>query len=445
MKKAFFSLMIAWLVACAPAPAVVPAATRTPAANSGPTALPISETAPETEGSLLVAFVKNGDIYVWDSKTGESRIIVKAGDVTTVTISDDGQVIAFARRSIVQLAEPDWYEQHALWAVDRDGGNLRELVSIDTLRQLLNPSATDSTGFAPISWIPGTHRLIYSGVKYNAAGQGFTNSNDIYLVDADSGADTVLAFDVVPDRFLNAWHIVISPDGQQIALISSTALSFINVDGSNWRQGVLTYSWVGAGDAVVLPRGVWTEDSSAFVFTGPIESDSPFVLNYTIWRVPADGSPAQSLVTITNSNSDSLTFSPDGDRMAFFQDINGDGTFQVEDHRIMPLAADVGPLTIPFSHGLWSPGGEAFVVKDQELFQLCSEATNATEICGDPILLASGSALVDRIEWVDEDRFLYLVVEPTTLSLGRLDGTIMPIVTLKVGESLDAWSFHAPD
>ena len=85
------------------------------------------------------------------------------------------------------------------------------------------------------------------------------------------------------------------------------------------------------------------------------------------------------------------------------------------------------------------------MVKDQELFQLCSEATNATEICGDPILLASGSALVDRIEWVDEDRFLYLVVEPTTLSLGRLDGTIMPIVTLKVGESLDAWSFHAPD
>ena len=225
------------------------------------------------------------------------------------------------------------------------GENPRELVSADSLRQRLNPEPKDSAAIAQFNWIPGTHRLVYNASKHYLPGQGFTLSTDIYTVDGDTGADTVLAADVMPGNpFVNAWRFVISPDGQRIALFSSTELSLLNSDGSNLRRGVLTYPAVGMGDAVLLPRGVWTQDSSAFVFTGPMESASPFVLNYTIWRVPADGSPAQSLATLTDSHSSYISFSPDGTRMAFFQDVNGDGTIQTEDHQIMPLAAGVGPL-----------------------------------------------------------------------------------------------------
>lgn len=112
----------------------------------------------------------------------------------------------------------------------------------------------------------------------------------------------------------------------------------------------------------------------------------------------------------------------------------------------MPLSASAGPLALPFSHELvhWLPDGEAFVVEDQDLFRLCPEATNLSEVCGDPIPLASGSNLIDGIEWVDEDRFLYRVLEPTTLFLGRLDGTITPIVTSTEEESFDGWSFYTP-
>jgi hypothetical protein len=93
----------------------------------------------------------------------------------------------------------------------------------------------------------------------------------------------------------------------------------------------------------------------------------------------------------------------------------------------------------------WSPDGEAFVIKDQNLLRLCPEATNAAQVCGDPIPLAGGTDLIDGFEWIDEGSFLYRVVEPTTLSLGRLDRTITPIVTLTEEESWGGWSFHVPD
>jgi len=454
MKKAFVALMmVALLAACAPS-----ASTPISTSSLEPTVMlaeesPAASAIPLTEQPLVVAFAKNGDIHLWDSETQQSRMIVKAGDITTIMMSDDGQLIAFLRRSSVQLTEPDWYEQYALWAVDRNGENPREIVSAATLRQLLNPSTTDSTGFGQISWIPHTHRLVYSGVKYNAAGQGFTNSKDIYLVDADTLSNTVPAPDVMPDTFLHAWRFVLSPDGQQIALFSGTELSFLNVDGSNWRPAVLTYPYPPVmGDGVLLPTGVWTQDSRAFVFTGSMPSEPLAGLNYTIWRVPVDGSPAQPLATLTESHSGSITFSPDGQRMAFFQDINGDGVIQTEDYRIMPLAVEAGPLAIPYtsewgalSNPHWSPAGTAFVIKDREILQLCPDATQISQVCGDPIHMKSDSNIISSsIQWVDSTRFLFTGLEPSTLSLGNVDGTILPIATWTDDDVLSGWSFHTP-
>jgi hypothetical protein len=93
---------------------------------------------------------------------------------------------------------------------------------------------------------------------------------------------------------------------------------------------------------------------------------------------------------------------------------------------------------------LWPPGGEAFVIQDLALFRLCPEAERASETCGDPIPLASGADLIDGFEWVDEERFLYRVVEPSRLFLGKLDGTILPIATTTEEESFEGWSFYAP-
>jgi WD40 repeat protein len=441
------SFLFLSLAACAPGQeTVVSSSIPSPTPGIVPTEMPIPTATPLAKKPVLVAYAKDGDIQLWNSETNQSHTLLRAGDVTSIMMSDDGQVIAFIRRSL--FFEPELLERNSLWAVDRNGENPRELVSNETLRQILNPPAADSAGFAQMSWIPGTHRIVYSGVKFYAPGQGFTNSKDIYLVDADTRSNMVLAPDIMPDTFINAWRFLISPDGQQIALFTNTELSFINIDGSNWRKAVLTYPSVGVGDAVLLPGGVWTQDSRTFIFTGPIQSDSRFVLNYTIWRVPVDGSPAQSLASITNSHSSSVTFSPDGQQMSFLHDT--DGTIQDTDWQIMPLPADVDSLAIPHSLELfyanphWSPGGDAFVIKDQNLFRLCANATDSSQVCGNPIHLKSDSDIINWIQWVADDRFLYTGLEPATLFLGNLDGTITPIVTWTENDMLPGWSFYIP-
>jgi len=244
--------------------APLPTSTATPT-GAAPTAQPAGQLG-------VVVFVKDGNIQVWGEATGQTETIFSSGDVIAVTMSDDGQVAAFLRRSPVKRSDLDWYEQSALWAVERDGGNPRELVSAEALRELLNAGETDSTNIPQMEWIPGTHRLLYTGWTYfvQAEGESHAIPRGLYLVDADSLTDTVL----LPAD--NNLRFVLSPDGRQIALLSTTALGLIHVDGSKWRPDLFRYTAVGVPGRII-PSGVWTQDSSAFLIAAPTETESGFV------------------------------------------------------------------------------------------------------------------------------------------------------------------------
>ncbi len=310
------------LSACAPrdldsnpsptASAPPPAPTAGPAVASAPSVVPTPSAA--TGQSAVVVFLKDGDIIVWEEATGQSETIFSAGDVIAVTMSDDAQVVAFLRRSVVQKSEMEWYEQSALWAVDRNGQNPRELVSAEYLRGLLDASETDSTNIPQMEWIPRTHRLLYSAWTYfvQAEGESHATPAGLYLVDADTLTHAVL----IPAG--DHMRFAPSPDGGRVALMSLTGLSFVDVDGNNRSQEVLTYPGVGIGGSA-FPAGVWTQDSRAFVITGSIEPEPRTSLDFTIWRVPVDGSAAQLLAAYSASHPDSVTFSPDGRQAAFFQ------------------------------------------------------------------------------------------------------------------------------
>src|SRR4030042_983970 len=91
-----------------------------------PTEAPLpSEQAPSASASTgaTVVYTKAGDILVWDEVTGESRKIFDSDDVIRVELSDDGQLVAFLRRSNVPTSDVDWREQSALWVVDLSGEN----------------------------------------------------------------------------------------------------------------------------------------------------------------------------------------------------------------------------------------------------------------------------------------------------------------------------------
>jgi hypothetical protein len=235
--------------------------------------------------------------------------------------------------------------------------------------------------------------------------------------------------------------------------MSPSDVGFINADGSNKRQDVLTYAEVGLAGPL-FPMGVWTQDSRAFVMTGSFEEDPRLNVNFTIWRIPMDGSSPEALATVTGSDPNSVTFSPDGKSASFLQTTDQQPP-EIAGWFIKPLIPEAGPLALPyygkeafFANLHWSPADDAFAIKDQDLLQLCPNATQDSQVCGEPIHLGSG--IITALQWVDTSRFLFVGIEPNTLSLGKLDGTIAPIVTWTElqrwteNDIISGWSFYIP-
>jgi Tol biopolymer transport system component len=403
--------------------------------------LPTPAAAPSNDSRLAVAFVKDGNIQLWDESTGQIQTILNTGDVIAVTMSEDGQVIAFLRRSVVQRTESEWLEQSALWAVDRNGGNPRELVSAESLRQRLNAAERDSTNIPQMQWIPGTHRLLFSGWKYivQAEGESHAVPEGLYLADADARTDTVL----VPAG--NNLRFVLSPDGGQVALMSPSGLGFINVDGSNRRLDVLTYSSL-ALPGPVFPTGVWTRDSQAFVMTASFENTSRGI-NFTVWRVPVDGSAPKALAKILDSEPGSATFSPDGKQVAFVQSTDTQPS-EVAGWLIAPLNPEAGPLAIPtkfefesFTNLHWSPTGDPFT---KNLRKLCPDAASDSNICDVRIHFDGTLA---ALQWIDGNRLLFLTRNPSVLFLGKMDfsgnmdGRTIPIAAWPLEDWVGSQSF----
>jgi len=381
----------------------------------------------DTGGSAVVVFVNVRKILVWEEATGQSRTIFDSGDVTRVELSDDGQLVAFLRRTYFEAGDFNRHEKSALWVVKRNGEDPRELVSADQLRTQLNASETDSTNFPRLEWIPNTHRLLYSGDTYTANGEGesaHVPTRGVYLVDADTLANTVLA----PSE--ESFHFVPSPDGQQVALVSTTGLRFVDIASGQQKLSFPAKPIVG-DKGWFTNAGVWTQDSSAFVINALVEPQSHLASDYALWRVPADGEPAAPLLTFA-AGTGSVLFAPDGTAVAFIH-----GGVQVTTRFIVPLAEEFGPLAVPhdtfdYSHMTWSPDGLAFVLEGlvfdpqgamqgrENLFPLCPNAVQEIEVCGAPIRLGEQ---IEWFEWIDRSRFLYVTYQPRQLYLGTLDGS----------------------
>jgi len=245
----------------------------------------------------------------------------------------------------------------------------------------------------------------------------------------------------------NYLRFVPSPDAEQIALMFPTGLSFINVDGSHLRSDALTYPEAGL-TGPLLPTGVWTQDSKAFVTIGSFELDPRFNISFTLWKVPVGGSPPEALATIHRSDPRSVTFSPDGRQAAFAQYTDQEPS-ELAGWSIISLPTGVGPLAIPQHYDLsfagvhWSPDARAF---DRTMRELCPGATRDSEVC-DSKLSFDGSAAA--MHWLDASRFLFLTREPSVLFLvtldpsGVFDGTTLPIVAWPLEEFAGLDSFAA--
>jgi hypothetical protein len=388
-----------------------------------------------TQGTAAVAFVQDGDLWVWSEATGQTQILIDARDVIRVKLSDDGELAAFVRRSYFAAGGIDNNEQSTLWVVGLDGSGPRELVSAAELRALLNAAEADSTDFTQLEWIPNSHRLLYSGSTYSVIGQGGGAQRGVYLVDADSSARAEIAPAETSPEF------EASPDGGHVAMVTPTGLSFYSFEGGRLRRDRLTYPATGV-PFPFTPWGVWTQDSSAFLIAAPDET------GITVWRVPVEGGLSQALITVDNANLQ-VIFAPDGSGAAMvrqgvtveridsapplsFGGLGGlfaprfAGREVAAATFIVPLPEGVGPLATPrdtfVNLPVWSPGGSAYVFDGKslrDLYPLCPGASQMIEVCGPAIQIPLEFG---EFEWVDGNRFLYATVRPRQLFLGDLAG-----------------------
>ena len=351
-------------------------------------------------GSAVVAYIQDGDVVVWEEATRQSQTLFDSGDVIRVELSDDGQLVAFVRRTL--LGRDPRYGRSSLWVVERDGGNPRELVSDSQLRARLGATDDDDIGFPALMWIPNGHRLLYNVTFFPP----YLWEQGLYLVDADTlGSAELVPVEEVTD-------FAPSPDGERIAVATSTNLFFVLVDdslagdvGSTYPAGevpgVGPYSSMGEVSSL---RG-WTQDSFAILVRR----------GNTIWRVPVDGGAAQSLITLRGDNEE---LAPDGSTVTFVRRGAQSGGRRF----VVPLPKDVGPLAVvPDPVGLsWSPGGTPFVIDRDVMTPLCAYAAQAIEVCGPPFNFGEP---IRSVEWIDRERFLYVTSLPNQLVLGSLDGT----------------------
>jgi hypothetical protein len=401
-----------------------------PGASASATPVPTSrsDTMASVGGSAVVVFVEDGDIVVWDEATGQRQAIIDSGDVIRVELSDDGELVAFLRRSYFAAGGFDQNQKSALWVVGRDGSNPRELVSAEQLRGLVGAAEADSTNFPRLDWVPNTHRLLYSGNTYDAHGEGegaHTPLKGVYQIDVD----TLAGAELVPAE--GSAHFISSPDGQLVALVNTTSLRFIEVDSGRQRLELPAEPVVGE-TGWFTNSGVWTQDSAAFVINALVEPTN-VISKYSLWRIPLDGSPAAPLIDFA-AGTGSVVFAPDGAAGAVLGAAGATGPMT---WFILPLPEGLGPVAVPldsldYSELTWSPASSPYVVEAlsfdaeggmhgrENLLPLCPNAVQAIEVCGPAIPLGEQ---IEWLEWVDRSTFLYVTYEPRRLFLGSLDGS----------------------
>jgi len=367
-----------------------------------PRALPARKT------PLEVWFNNSDDIWLWTEKDGSGNQVTKVFDARKFTPSPDGQVVVFERG-----VDQDRVE---LWAVNRDGSNLRKLVSAEKFDSF--GSNPDAAANAPTfdHWNPGEHSLVFSVYTVIHSLGACCTVYGYWLVNADTGQLVRALPPPTPPYGVDG---LLSPDGKQAAIVNDTHLDLVDANGKNLRENVLTYPHFAAGEgpSSIKPTVVWAPDSQslrAIVIDGEPFGDNP---NFSTWLVPASGQPAQKLATFEGFPL-SGHLSPDQANLAYWRQVE-----PMSNVREMHLARFDGSRNVVYSISNlvdifgWAPDGVHIAYTDADngaqLGSLCGAAVPLTDV-----------ASARQLSWVDGKRFLFVSgpQERPELRLGQIGG-----------------------
>ena len=350
-----FTILIGGLLvaSCNPSvPSELPIATSAPTEHASPTPQPgivppteqISPTPTEQSfvlpgGRLLfTAFSKTGtDItnsyfkYLWlqlpNMTVQDYPYLI--GEYPTLdfaaTLSPDFSHIAFEHRVYTQSSGSQFADLlasvHLASLLDNKVTQIGEPLRNDFITDNLRTGTT-------ISWSANSQVFAFTRTS---SWLSFDQEKYLYLYDV--GSDTVNTLTIQTPQ-PNAFEV--SPDGTQVAftdLGASPGLSLINADGSDQR--VIVEGWVSS-------NLTWHPDGKRIFFV----RDEPVIAIYSV----DISSGAITAITPRNTNLDSLSLSPDGSHLAYYE--NG----------LIVVSADGGdPLQVAargVRQWVWSPDSQ---------------------------------------------------------------------------------------
>ncbi len=377
---------------------------------------------PSREQPLEVHFKSDGNVWVWEEGK-PARQVSDTGDAQYFTFSPDGEVVVFERT----IGSFPYDYKIELWAVDRDGSNLRKLVSVEQFDQFLPERHEAWIANLPrdYRWFAGTHKLSFGVYPFINAVGGSDAAVGYCLVNADTLVlerwDHPKAIDPYGPRAMP------SPDGKVIAMVDRDSISLVNADGSVIHEDALTYPAMnnGEGPGWGAPQVVWTPDSQ-FLRVAVWEEDAGSD-GFSTWQIPTDGSLGIKLHTFSG--------------MEYFASISPNQAYIAYIHRVQPMSNDNelhlarfdGSADVIYATGYqlyfegWSHDSFHFAYDLFATHQLLLGS-----LCGKPVsLVESSDTPATQITWVDATHFLFVGGREGQLKLGQVGGESLLIGQFK--------------
>jgi len=362
---------------------------------------------------LRVAFVREGNVWLW-SEGAEARALTSAGDVTSVEISDDGEVVAFLRGL-------------ELWAVNSDGSGERPLITTDHIAAMVEPGDPGVRVYR-FEWVPGTHVVAFNTRLHLEV--GLVPNDDLRLVDADTLEQRVL----LPRGEGGEFHY--SPDGRQIAIVRSGTISLVDADGGNRRESLTYTPPVTYSEFRYYAQPVWAADSGSLrVFIPPVDPQAQPPQLGSVWHLRTDGQEARLIASLRTSSEPA--FSPDLGHVAYLEQAAGAPPGSNEGGLLVTNLDD--GETVSYDEQAsnvyeWSPDSQHFAymtslqLPQAQIGQLGSDPVPAYE---DPNVAA-----ID-VRWIDAERYLFTTIteQGRSILLGEIGGSSAVVATVS-GRSL---------